>query len=410
MYTRDTVICVHPFTRQAEGEEVIIGRVETGVFLAVPSVAVEVLDDLAQGKTIGEASDLYQQKYGEDPDLEDFLRVLEAKGIVKTLGQGDNGSDPTATASSPKPRVRYHFQNFPLWLAQRLFSLPVLVICSALIVLALAVAIRYPSLVPTPRDFYFPDQRALTWTILITASYVTIFLHELGHLIAARALGINSRIGIGHRLWYLVAETDLTGLWAVPKRQRYLPMLAGVLIDAVSGSLLMLLLFAQEQRWLGLSSFDVRLARAMMFTYMMRILWQFFFFIRTDFYYVIAGFLNCRNLLKDTEGFLRNQLARFFSFIRPVDQSVIPASERRVIRIYSVLWVAGRIFALSLLFLVTLPLAVLYIRNLGNTFRTGYRANPSDFIDALLLAAYFLIPLTVGLMMWLTGLIRRGRT
>lgn len=410
MYTRDTVISVQPFTRQVEGEDVIIGRVETGVFLAVPAEAVELLDALAQGKTIGEVSDFYLQKYGETPDLEDFLQALETKGIVKPLVPGDNGSGPTSTASAPTPRIRYHFSNFPHRLAQNIFSRPVLAGFCALILLAVVAVIRDPSLVPRPRDLYFTDRRALTWTILMVAVYAAIFIHELGHLIAARALGINSRIGISHRLWYLVVETDLTGLWAVPKRQRYLPLLAGVLIDAISGSLLLLLLFANKQQWVALSGFAVRLMRAMTFTYVMRILWQFFLFIRTDFYFVIASLLNCRSLLKDTEGFLRNQLARILPFVRPVDQSAIPASERRIIRAYSLLWLAGRILAFTVLFAVTLPVGVLYLRNLGSTFKNGYSASPSDFVDAVALAAYFFIPLTLGLTLWLGGLVRRERT
>ena len=62
-------------------------------------------------------------------------------------------------------------------------------------------------------------------------TYGGIFVHELAHLIAARAVGVNSRMGISHRLWYLVAETDLTGLWSVTRNQRYLPMLAGMIVD-----------------------------------------------------------------------------------------------------------------------------------------------------------------------------------
>lgn len=408
MYTRDTIISVQPFTRQADGEETIIGRVETGVFLAVPSEAIELLDELAQGRTIGEVSDGYEQRYGETPDLEDFIQILETKGIVKPVAPGDNGA-ATASASPQVKRVRYHFSNFPHRLAQRIFNLPTVVVGCAVIALALAASIRNPSLLPGPRDLYFPDRRTLTWTILILASYATIFIHELGHLVAARAVGINSRLGISHRLWYLVAETDLTGLWSVPKRQRYLPLLAGSLIDTVSGSLLLLLMFAQGQGWLALPTLAVRVARGMMFTYMMRVLWQFFLFVRTDFYYVIASIFNCRNLLKDTEGFLRNQVARILPFVRPVDQSEIPERERRVIRFYSILWVVGRAFALTILFTVTLPLAVLYIRNLGLTFQRGFGTNPADFADALLLASYFLIPLTIGLVLWLQGMVGRAR-
>jgi hypothetical protein len=104
MYTRDTVISVQPFTRQVEGEDVIIGRVETGVFLAIPFEAVEVLDALAQGKTIGEVSDLYQQKYGEAPDLDDFLHELESKGIVGPRGQDESGAGATSKATVQLPR------------------------------------------------------------------------------------------------------------------------------------------------------------------------------------------------------------------------------------------------------------------------------------------------------------------
>jgi hypothetical protein len=42
----------------------------------------------------------------------------------------------------------------------------------------------------------------------------------------------------------------------------------------------------------------------------MRILWQFFLFVRTDLYFVAVTYLNCKNLLIDTRAFLRNQLAR----------------------------------------------------------------------------------------------------
>jgi hypothetical protein len=402
------VVAIRPLTRQREGEEVIIGSAETGVFLAVPPEAVELLEHLAQGKSVGEVSDLYQQRHGEIPDLDDFLSLLETNGIVRPLVE-DNGSAVTRATSRQPSRPRYHFSNFPQPLARRLFGKPLLVGGSLLIALALGAIIRYPSLMPVPHDLYFSDHRALTWTILLAASYVATFVHEFGHLVAARAVGINSRMGLSHRLWYLVAETDLTGLWAVPKRQRYMPMLAGVLIDAVSMALLLLLLFTHRQEWLVLPGLGVRLVRAMAFTYLMRILWEFFFFVRTDLYYVLATFFNCKNLLSDTQVFLRNQMARVIPSIRPTDQSGIPASERRMICGYAVLWVTGRIWAVSTLFLITIPVGLSYVRNLGGAFRAGYSANPSDFTDAVVLTTYFLIPTIAGLMLWIVGIMRRGR-
>lgn len=404
MYTSDTVVSVQPFTQQPEGEDVIIGRAETGVFLAVPPEAVELLQNLAQGKSVGEVSNLYQQKHGETPDLDDFLGLMESKGIIKLFGENSHES-----TLQPIPRVRYHFSNFPRSLAQRIFSLPVLAGCFGLLALAAVATIKNPWLLTGPRDLYFPDHRTLCWTVLTAATYANIFVHELAHLIAARAVGINSRMGISNRLWYIVAETDLTGLWAIPKRQRYLPLFAGTIVDLVLGALMVLLLYCHTQGWLVLPVLEIRLVRAMVFTTLMRMLWQCFLFIRTDFYYAISNFFNCRNLLKDTEVLLRNQLARVIPLIQRIDQSDIPDSERHVIRGYAVVWLAGRAASFILLFAVTIPLAVRYICDLAGAFSIGYSTNPANFLDAVLLASYFLVPLVTGVVMWITSFVRRER-
>src|SRR5215471_7753957 len=174
MYTRDTVGRVPAFSRHQEGEEVIIGTLATGVFLAVPPEAVELLEDLAQGKSVGEVSDLYLQRHGETPDMDDFLGLMETKGIVEPL-VGNNG-DRVVPSLRQRSGPRYHFSNFPQPLAQRLFSRPLLSLGLLLIVLALAAMCRYPSLMPGPRDLYFPDHRTLSWTILMAASLATVFL------------------------------------------------------------------------------------------------------------------------------------------------------------------------------------------------------------------------------------------
>ena len=105
MYSPDTLVSVHPFTRQPEGEEVIIGRLETGVFLAVPPEAVEVLEYLAQGKSVGEASEIFRQAHGEVPDLNEFLDLLEAKGIVRPLAAGNSGKSEGLIAVDRKSVV-----------------------------------------------------------------------------------------------------------------------------------------------------------------------------------------------------------------------------------------------------------------------------------------------------------------
>jgi hypothetical protein len=131
--------------------------------------------------------------------------------------------------------------------------------------------------------------------------------------------------------------------------------------------------------------------------------------VRTDIYFVTATFFNCKNLLVDAENFLRNRFAALLRF-KPVDQSAIPLAEMKVVRAYSLLWVLGRIWAVTTLVFVTYPLATAYIVNLRRVFLNGYRADPGDFVDALLAAVIFLTPLTAGLFLWIRGLLGKKRT
>ncbi|HEX3684520.1 MAG TPA: hypothetical protein VHU83_18430 [Bryobacteraceae bacterium] len=405
-YTHDAVVVVRPFSRQAEGDDVVIGRVETGVFLAVPPGAVEVLDSLAEGKSIGEAADLYRQKHGAVPDLDDFLRILEVKGIIESPGAAGQQSDGIHAQAPEHRRVRYHFADFPQSIARRIFSRPVLYGSVVLIAVALGAYIKDPAVMPKLSDLYVSDHRTLIWGIWLLISYGSIAVHELSHLIAARAMGVSSRLGFGNRLWDLVAEADLTGLWSLPKRQRYLPLLAGSWLDVVLAAVCFLVLFAHGQQWIPIAPIPLQILKLMLLTYLTRVMWQGFLFVRTDYYYVISTFFNCRSLLSDTEAFLRNQVARIVPWIRKVDQTAIPAAERRVIPIYAAVWVGGRIMALMWLFSVTIPLGRKYIGNMGHALMNGFSANPGNFVDSLLMMCVFILPIVIGLVLWIMGLIR----
>lgn len=241
---------------------------------------------------------------------------------------------------------------------------------------------------------------------LLVVTYSSVVLHEISHVIAARAQGVSSRLGVGNRLWAFVVEADLTGLWSVPKRQRYLPLLAGSLFDAIVSAGLVLLIFANKLALVNISPAIVHLLRAISLTYMTRILWQALFFVRTDYYYLIATFFDCRNLMSDTEDFLRNQAARLIRWIKPVDQSKIPMSERRVIPAYAFVWLLGRIIAFTYLFKITIPLVRHYTMSTIHAVQTGYSANPTNFVDSILMSFIFGLPFAAGMAMWLFGIAR----
>ncbi len=411
-YALQDFVEVLPFTRQPEGDEIVIGQPETGVFLALPAEALEILDDLAAGQSVGAAQVNFERAHHETPDMADLLDFLENKGFVrKRNGEPVQGRGYLSSPKSVSPaNVRYHFTNISETAASRVFGpkstrLYLLIIAAASILLA-----QNPALIPDGRSLYFSEHRTAKLLTLFLFSVLSIFIHEFCHLLAARAVGVKSRIGIGNRLWILVAETDLTGLWAVPRNKRYLPLLAGPLSDGVFASFIVFLLYAQTHGHLDLSSGMVDMVRACLLLYLVRLLWQFFFFVRTDFYYVIAVFFGCKSLMKDTQRFIYNRLSYLFRRRPKEGLSRIPPAEMRVVKAYSILWLLGRGLAFISLFLVTFPALSRYVRDLFEALARGSGSDPYGFIDTLVVNMINLVPLVLGLSLWLTSLLKRSRT
>lgn len=410
-YALQDLVEVLPFTRQPEGDEVIIGRPETGVFLALPAEAIEILDDLAAGKSVGDAQESFACIHHETPDVADLLGYLEGKGFVrKRDGESPAANFPPTPAGSAPPNLHYHFANIPQSFARSVFGPPAMRLYLLLIGVAFVLVAQVPSLIPNGRSLYFTESRTAKVLVVLFISVFSIFVHEFCHLLAARAAGVKSRIGIGNRLWILVAETDLTGLWAVPRNQRYLPLLAGPVSDGVFASLIIIPLYARATGHLSLPPGVVEVARASLLICLARLLWQCFFFVRTDLYYVITTFFGCKSLMRDTQLFLQNQVARFFPSVPRTDQSRISSTEMRVVKAYSILWLLGRGLAFVSLVVVTFPALFGYLQDITKVLGRGYASNPYDVVDILVVSMVNLIPLTLGLGLWLAGLMKRSRT
>jgi putative peptide zinc metalloprotease protein len=380
----DARVVVHPFVEQPDGEYVIIGDPSRGCFLSVPAEAILLLRLLAAGATIGEAGAAYERAYGAPPDVDDFLRALADEGFVELQ------STTVSPHSTVVPRAstrRYHFENFPVSVARRLCSLPVLAAIGALVGMAALVFER--------------DQVSLT-ALLVLISVATLFAHEMAHLVAARAAGIPSRMGLGNRLWILVAETDMTGIWMASRRQRCVAFLAGPLFDMANVAVLVVLQFAANRGWLALDSTVLLLVRAWLFVGLTRLLWQLYFFVPTDFYYVIGTVSGCRSLMHDTQVYLLNHLARVVGRIRRIDQSGIPPAEMRVVRWFAAVWIGGRALAFGSLFAITLPVLAGYGVMLGSqAFRPVFEGPLLPLLGAALQI--------IGILVWVRSSFRQRR-
>ncbi|HEY1352528.1 MAG TPA: hypothetical protein VGF67_23155 [Ktedonobacteraceae bacterium] len=409
-YLADRTITVLPFTQQPDGEETIIANATQTSFLSLPTSAVDILHWLAEGKTVAESQKLYQETYDELPDMDDFLELLEGEGFILSNGSQQETASPVHQEQA-RPR-RYHFESFSQELARRIFSRPVLFVCVLCIGAGLFLTIIDPSLIPTPEILVFKQNLTLMSIGLYLLIFPAVFLHEMAHLIAARAAGVPARLSISHRLWVLVAQTDMTGIWLAPKRQRLLAVLAGSILDATVSGLLIMLLFAQQHAWINLFPAVVLFCRIALFTYLIRLLWQCYFFVRTDFYYVVAIAFNCKDLMGDAEALLRNLAARVLPLLRRVEQARIPTREMRVIEAYAFVWVAGRLVAFLSLFFIGLPILLGYYFEIGRFLLNGQSPTalaPADIAGWFTLIAVPTVLQTAGFVLWLRSLVLARR-
>ncbi|NOK63071.1 MAG: hypothetical protein GFH27_549279n498 [Chloroflexi bacterium AL-W] len=414
-YTDDRRFAVYPFTQQHEEEEIIISRADTASVLILPTDGVEILDCLAEGMSIGELNTYYHDKYDVTPDLDDFLKTVEDAGFILPL-EPDQRVDASTVkdlftngTAGQVPSPQFHFDNFPESLARQLFSKYTFAICFIIFGITGIAIVLEPSIVPGWQSLVFTEHITLMNLSLMLIGFVGVGLHEMAHLIAARSLGISSRFGIGHRMWVIVAETDMTGVWILPRNKRYIPFLAGPLLDLTIASVLLILLFTVQSGWMTLPETALLIIRALIFGYLLGLLWQCYFFLRTDFYYVIANYFGCKNLMEDAINLLKNYSAKVLPWVQPTDQSHIPLQERKVIGIYAWVWLVGRIVALSVFVLVIIPLLYTYVVIIGQTLLAGYQANPYGFIDVVMIGAIVLSWQGVGIFLWIRSLYQSWR-
>ncbi|GAB3227145.1 hypothetical protein GCM10027447_17970 [Glycomyces halotolerans] len=377
----DEQVALREFTHRHDGDEVTIALTGKDVFLSIPVEGFRLLEWLRDGATVAEASERFEREFGEAPEIGGFLDALRAEGFI-----ADPGTEPQAAESEPATDGRGHLQ----WLTPRtarLFVNPVVGAVSALIVLAgIAAAISRPQVVPLADGLQFESHFALMTWLTFAIALSGVMVHEFAHVIAARAAGARARIELSNRMYVVVVQTDMTGVWMAPARQRMIAFLAGPIVDAVCVAAIMIALWGHETGRIELAPIPLMLLEGVGFTYIARIIWQCLMFWRTDFYYAVATLLKCKNLMIDTENLLRNLWRRLRRRTDLIDQSAVPPNERRAIGVYAFIWTGGRAVALWAFAAFTVPLLIYYTTECV-TYLAG--ANPGfgwvDFATALVL-------------------------
>lgn len=338
-FSLDARVRLHGLTYLDEGEQVTVGRTDIDSYCVLPADGAALLRQLESGHTPHEAAAWYEKTYGEPVDVVEFLTAMDELELIRT---GDE-------APTVQPEVRW--QRF----GQLAFSRPALVGCAALLMTAAALMIRDDRLAPHYRHVFFTESMVVMELTLFLGQFPLILLHEGAHALAGRRLGLRSSLSVSRRLYFIVFETSLDGLVTVPRRRRYLPMLAGILLDALVVAILTMVaaMLRRPDATLPVAG-EVCLAFA--FSTVLRIVWQFYFYLETDIYQVIVTVLGCNNLQTTAKQTLAN---RFWRLLRRPDRTLAASAwhprDQSVAQWYSWLVLAGYAFSLGALVAWGLP-------------------------------------------------------
>lgn len=381
---------LHRLTMVPEDEGVMVGRPDTASYAVFPEEGAQALRMLEAGVPLAEVAAWYERTAGEPLDVDDFLEILDDLGFRLADGEQRPAEQPVRWA-----RLGRWTFSWPAWLCY-----------TALLVAAGVAWVREPWLRPSYHDVFFTSHLALIPITLTVVQIPCILVHEGYHALSGRRLGLPSTLTISRRLYYLVAETRLDSLFSVDRRRRYVPFLAGMLADAVLIAGLDLL--AAALRHGGAPGWVPALLLAVSFTCVMRLLWQFMFYLETDLYYVLTNALRCSDLQNATRYRLRT---RFRALVRrpppPEPDADWSDRDRAMARWYAPLLVAGYGFSLGSLVWAGIPTTVHFWTLVTDRFRGS--GTPAG---ALLDAASFvgLTALQFGLLVYVTVRDRRARS
>jgi hypothetical protein len=379
-------VLLHPLVYLREGEDITVGRPDTDVYCVLPPDGAALLRKLGDGSDPEEAALWYAETYGETVDIDEFLGAMDELGYVRH-------EDVVMTDQPPLRWQR---------LGRALFSRWAFCLYTALVGASVVVMFSAPALAPHYRNIFFSRYLTVIELTMFLGQLPLLLLHEAFHALAGRTVGLRSSLGVGRRLHFIVFETTMDGLVAIPRRQRLLPMLAGMVADALVIALFTLIAAAMR-RPDGSLPLVAGALLGLAFGTVLRLVWQFYFYLQTDLYYVVVTVLGCVDLHKTAKQMLANRMHRILR--RPqrcVDESTWHPRDRAVARWYSWLLLVGYSISIGVVLWAAIPATVLVFVRLSEQF--GSHTGSPGFLDAVILLA-----LNVGQAVIVAAIIIRDR-
>ncbi len=276
----------------SDDESFMVGDLARGEFIQVPPIAVMVINALQCGQTIADVAAEARREVGQEVDVVEFVETLIDCGFVAAV------DDVPVQRYGPELTDGGQVGATLARLARPLYSAPAWAVYGLLFCCCLGLLIAVPLFRPHYEQLFFLPNPVLSIVLLTVITVPIGMVHELAHWLGARLEGVPARITVGRRYYLVVFQTDLSALWAVPRRRRFGPLLAGMAFDVVVITALLGIRASQFLGWWHPQPILARLFAALVVALVVSVSLQFIVFLRTDMYAVLITGLGCVNLTR----------------------------------------------------------------------------------------------------------------
>ncbi|WP_235845500.1 hypothetical protein [Neobacillus novalis] len=361
-------------------------------FYEMPEVCIDAIELINNGETLGEIELLLKEKYpNEEVNLIDFVEQLIKMELVSELDGVKLEKRDTKKESLGflwlSPQIgKFFFNKFSLFLYAVLF------IGNAFLFIA------KPSLFPHYKDLFIFDLMVLNIPAWMVLTFILVLIHEFGHILAMRAQNLPTKLEVGHRLFLVVLETDMSSIWKLSSKDRNVLFLAGLCFDTVILSLALIsqLIFANG------SGIFLSIIHVVVLDTFIRMVYQCCVYMKTDLYYLFENVSGCYNLMENAQQAIRKKLPFLNS---KVTEEVVFAGEKTTVFVYSIFYFIGVALTVSLFAIYYIPQLLFALKKVLPGFLLGLDSLP--FWDAMLFSLQILIGMLLLLYSWRKKYVRR---
>jgi putative peptide zinc metalloprotease protein len=384
--TMTSYIKLVPIEVRKDQKNFIVEDLGSGEFFEMPEICIDAIKMLGNGESLGSTEKKLKERYTEEEvDILDFASQLVELRLVEEL----DGVKIEQTVHIRKEKWSFE------WIspkAGRFFFNKLSMIIYTLLFIANTILIfLHPELFPQYKDLFIFPMMALNIPTWIIISIFLLLIHEFGHILAVKASGQQTKLGVGHRLFLIVFETDMSSIWKLPVKDRNRLYLAGICFDTV----ILFLTLSAQLLFPNMVGILQSILHVMVLDIFIRMVYQCCVYMKTDLYLVIENSSGCYNLMENAQQLIRKRLP----FIKESKtQEVIFEGERKTVGLYSIFYFIG-------VFLTIFLYVVFYIPQLGYAIRQtlpglGYPPTNLNFWDSVLFLLQLLITFSILLFSW----------